>query len=1030
VTYEVHVSTSSGFTPSGATKAAEVMGTNTYLDRDGAGAALAYGTTYFIKLIAKDVDGAASAGSQASGSISQIGVADVGANAITTSALAANAVTANKLSVVMGGGNLASNTNNGVTTGNSIQAGATLSTDGTTPGVWLGSTSTLKVNLATSAFSGFQKQNFTLLPNTTYTASAWVKLPSAAGTTPTGGIVCAISGAGVTSVPNSAPVTVTGVWTRLINTFTTNATATPVNLVFDRLSSSGVSTEYFNIDGIQLELGDVPTAYSPRADEIMPGTIATNMLQANAVTANEISGAAFTGKTFTVGASGFIQSSNYVASTSGWRIGTTGIEMNDTGSAIKVDVLKAGTIGSSTGTIQIAAGASINMNGGYIKSNTNTGTTMATAVTSGSGFYLGNDGLFIGGGANGGQIKANALITDTLTSTIITLGTGGSIVGGSWTLNSSGLTIPNGGIQAAALSIQQGQNLVHPAYADFEWAPSWYPGQIAYTAGSGVVVSTDFKYNTQSLQWTTSSTSNALDLSASQTTHNMTLNAGTTYIISVWAMVKTGATAVTLTAGIRHNISGPSNQTVNGTVVGSNTVAANSTWARYTWTVSTSASALGPAHLFFTHASTGAVVYLDAIQIEEKISSSTTASSWTPPSSTTVDGGMVRTGSIQSNATTVVNGSTIPLWSIPTSGSATFANLSVRGSVVVGKALGDTADGAATTVSSANYVTGTSGWQIRSDGSAEFVTSTSSQVFSGSKFQTSPGVGPGVQGMIMSSDTAGGIIKWYSGLAGESPGYFNPNVISGTTPILDISSGTTTALPKAMRVALWPGSSTGTPTMSFMNGGGILMNTGSGGSNIDESGINIHIDGVTFGSKIVMGNNYYDGSVAVSSSNTATFHAKDIHSWLFGIWMEDLSGGGLTTASINANGRIVRTSTIKMKENIKEMTEKEAMSVLGLKSYTFEFKRDPDFPDLPKDPRRYPGFIAEQAAEAGAELWVGRQHEVVRDKNGNISRFKRNRNGEIKYFRTSEITVAHNVLIKELFEEIESLKSQIAELKT
>jgi hypothetical protein len=152
---------------------------------------------------------------------------------------------------------------------------------------------------------------------------------------------------------------------------------------------------------------------------------------------------------------GSIQSSNWSSGAAGWKISPTGAEFNDSGSAIKVDALRAGTIGGSSGAgvINVAAGTSLIFNGGYLKSNTNTGTTMSSAVTSGAGFYLGNDGLFIGGGANGGQIKANALISDTLTSTTITLGAGGSIVGGSWSLSSSGLSIPNGAIQASMINI-------------------------------------------------------------------------------------------------------------------------------------------------------------------------------------------------------------------------------------------------------------------------------------------------------------------------------------------------------------------------------------------------------------------------------------------------------------------------------------------------------------------------------------------------------------------------------------------------
>ncbi|HEY5443860.1 MAG TPA: hypothetical protein VIJ87_05175, partial [Pyrinomonadaceae bacterium] len=99
---------------------------------------------------------------------------------------------------------------------------------------------------------------------------------------------------------------------------------------------------------------------------------------------------------------------------------------------------------------------------------------------------------------------------------------------------------------------------------------------------------------------------------------------------------------------------------------------------------------------------------------------------------------------------------------------------------------------------------------------------------------------------------------------------------------------------------------------------------------------------------------------------------------------------------------------------------------LGLKSYTFQYKPSEGGP---QDPRRYPGFIAEQGAEVGAELWVARQHKIVRDKDGKVRDIVRDKNGEPVAFRTGDVTVAHNVLIKELFEEIDALKKQLKTIK-
>lgn len=99
VTYEVHVSTTSGFTPSAATKSGEGGLTFWIIRTMPNGSALTYGTTYYVKLIAKDRDGAAAAGAQGSGSLVQINSPDIAANAVITNLLAAGAVIASKIDV-------------------------------------------------------------------------------------------------------------------------------------------------------------------------------------------------------------------------------------------------------------------------------------------------------------------------------------------------------------------------------------------------------------------------------------------------------------------------------------------------------------------------------------------------------------------------------------------------------------------------------------------------------------------------------------------------------------------------------------------------------------------------------------------------------------------------------------------------------------------------------------------------------------------------------------------------------------------
>lgn len=112
VTYEVHVSTSSTFTPSASTKVGETESTFMMVSTDGTGAKLLYSTNYYFKIIAKDYDGSASASAaSAAVQVSTVGTNDIAANAITAAKIAADTITANEI---------ASN----AITANEIQAGS------------------------------------------------------------------------------------------------------------------------------------------------------------------------------------------------------------------------------------------------------------------------------------------------------------------------------------------------------------------------------------------------------------------------------------------------------------------------------------------------------------------------------------------------------------------------------------------------------------------------------------------------------------------------------------------------------------------------------------------------------------------------------------------------------------------------------------------------------------------------------------------------------------------------------------------
>lgn len=114
VTYEVHVSTSSGFTPSAGTKAGEVSGTSFIVKTlPGTSTALAYGTTYYVRLIAKDRDGSAAVGTQASGVPSQVDNGDIAANAVRANHIQAGTITTSHITVnTLNGDRIQTNTLN------------------------------------------------------------------------------------------------------------------------------------------------------------------------------------------------------------------------------------------------------------------------------------------------------------------------------------------------------------------------------------------------------------------------------------------------------------------------------------------------------------------------------------------------------------------------------------------------------------------------------------------------------------------------------------------------------------------------------------------------------------------------------------------------------------------------------------------------------------------------------------------------------------------------------------------------------
>jgi hypothetical protein len=387
---------------------------------------------------------------------------------------------------------------------------------------------------------------------------------------------------------------------------------------------------------------------------------------------------------------------------------------------LNVSKLTAGTIGSGVG-ITMASGSSILLNGGNIHSNTYTGTT-AASNPSGAGFYLGNDGLRI----DQGQVSASALTTGTIsgTNTITLSGANAKIVAGSWSLSGSGLSIPNGGIGAAALAINTDNTNVLPYTVSRPYLMAGSQFLMGWDSGVTPSVATGATPVGQSSQKVTFTTSGQKFVYFGPNGgSNFDVIPSQVYVLSGYV---TANAAATYSLGI--NWADSSNTYLSSSYV---TVSATTSFARYSGTVTAPSNAVQAVVVFGSSTSgvANAWAEIDGIQLELQTNSSVvTPSSWTPGiRTTTISGDMIKTGSIISNAIgTVWNGSAFvadpnnqPAWSINTNGAASFGDLQVTGSIRVGQNA-SVSSSHMPNISSYNYVAGSVGWSTKADGSAEF----------------------------------------------------------------------------------------------------------------------------------------------------------------------------------------------------------------------------------------------------------------------------------------------------------------------
>lgn len=326
-------------------------------------------------------------------------------------------------------------------------------------------------------------------------------------------------------------------------------------------------------------------------------------------------------------------------------------------------------------------------------------------------------------------LKANsAFVNDLLIQSKFTINSAGTMqssdyAAGSagWALKNNTLEINAGTIAARALKLQNGANLLHPAYADLEWSPSWYTNTIYKGGGSpswAIATSPEItaRFGTQCLKITrpagvADGTFTDVFLSSSSSNYNLQLEPGVTYIASCYVFNPAGTGTKTFRIKIRQGDGSYASFNPNVSIPDTGA------WVRVSGTYTVPAGIT--SGVLYIGPGTQGDIYVDGFQLEVQATSETSPSQWKPPSFTTVDGGIIKTGSIQSTA--AANGlSGQPAWSINMQGNAQFGDAQVRGRLIVGDPNNTSADGANSRILSTNYVAGSTGWIIRSDGYAEF----------------------------------------------------------------------------------------------------------------------------------------------------------------------------------------------------------------------------------------------------------------------------------------------------------------------
>lgn len=229
------------------------------------------------------------------------------------------------------------------------------------------------------------------------------------------------------------------------------------------------------------------------------------------------------------------------------------------------------------------------------------------------------------------------------------------------------------------------------------------------------------------------------------------------------------------------------------------------------------------------------------------------------------------------------------------------------------------------------------------------------------------------QRIVIRDDGDIGVVEAFSGHPKESePSRINPFTGPNGQVGIDIRSGR----------------STGSTARA-----GVIVASGT----TDDLGNPIPSDASLFGQRVFVNGSeaiYLGGPVQVT--NGGTLHSPELYA-------DTQIGTGFANALLSGQGRIVRdTSTRKAKRDIRDMPLHVARRVLKVRPVLYRRRAETDGPT-------YPGFIAEEAADVGADLWV-----------------TRNADGEPDGIRYPEVAVAHNAILADLVARVEELEALLS----